>query len=319
VSARQVITSSNLAEHLSHRARFNLWRELYAAQIGSLEFGIPEDRPFDVTLAAMPVGSLLYAKMTGTINRVARTARSIRSTCDDSFSFVINLSSTRIEGAYRGRQVGLAAGGAFLDGCEPQDFAGHASNSWINLQLPRTLLDQSFNGIDDRQGHAIAPDHPALGLMRNYLQIMDSTTLVPGSPLDDHCAQTILDLVGLATGAKGDDAELAGLRGVRAARLESILAEIRRNYRNPALSAALLGLQLGLSARYIQRLLATSGSGFSDRLLELRLQDARAMLSDPCSRSKKISDIALEVGFGDISNFNRCFRRRFGCSPIQAR
>lgn len=96
-------------------------------------------------------------------------------------------------------------------------------------------------------------------------------------------------------------------------------ASIDTSICNPALSAALLGLQLGLSARYIQDLLATTGIGFSERLLELRLQDARAMLSDSRFHVKRVSDIAFEVGFGDISYFNRSFRRRFGCSPTAAR
>lgn len=315
MSARQVITTRGLAEHLDHRARFNLWRELHSAQIGSLEFDIPEDHPFEVMLEATPIGALLYGRMTGSINRVARTPRSIGSAANDQFSLVINLGTTSISGTYRDREVELSPGGAFLDGCEPQNFVGQDTNAWVNLQLPRKLLTDAFAGVTGRQGHAIAADLPALAVLRSYLQIVDATALTPGSPLDDHCAQSILDLVGLVTGAKGDDAELAGLRGVRAARLQSVLAQIRQNYRNPALSAALVGLQLGMSARYVQDLLADTGIGFSERLLELRLQDAKAILCDARAQARRIADIAFEVGFGDISYFNRCFRRRFGCSP----
>ena len=31
---------------------------------------------------------------------------------------------------------------------------------------------------------------------------------------------------------------------------------------------------------------------------------------------RRISDIAFDCGFNDLSYFNRCFRRRFGLSPI---
>jgi AraC-like DNA-binding protein len=36
-------------------------------------------------------------------------------------------------------------------------------------------------------------------------------------------------------------------------------------------------------------------------------------------RGGRISDIAFECGFNDLSYFNRCFRRRFGLTPTAAR
>jgi AraC family transcriptional regulator len=47
-------------------------------------------------------------------------------------------------------------------------------------------------------------------------------------------------------------------------------------------------------------------------LLRLRLRRAAIRLR---SESARISDIALDCGFGDISNFNRTFRAEFGVSP----
>jgi AraC-like DNA-binding protein len=47
----------------------------------------------------------------------------------------------------------------------------------------------------------------------------------------------------------------------------------------------------------------------------LRLQRAFALLIEPPGSARRISDIALEAGFSDISHFNRLFRARFGVSP----
>lgn len=47
-------------------------------------------------------------------------------------------------------------------------------------------------------------------------------------------------------------------------------------------------------------------------LLRLRLQRAAIQLQ---TGSAKIADIALDAGFGDISNFNRAFRSEFGVNP----
>jgi AraC-like DNA-binding protein len=43
------------------------------------------------------------------------------------------------------------------------------------------------------------------------------------------------------------------------------------------------------------------------------------MLTDPSHPHSTIIDIAFAVGFGDVSHFNRTFRRRFGDTPSSVR
>lgn len=51
-------------------------------------------------------------------------------------------------------------------------------------------------------------------------------------------------------------------------------------------------------------------------LLRVRLRDAAMRLA---TEPAKVLDIALDCGFGDVSNFNRAFRREFGMSPRRFR
>jgi AraC-like DNA-binding protein len=47
-------------------------------------------------------------------------------------------------------------------------------------------------------------------------------------------------------------------------------------------------------------------------VLRTRLRHAAMrLLADP----ERVLDIALDFGFGDVSNFNRAFRTEFGMSP----
>jgi AraC-like DNA-binding protein len=43
------------------------------------------------------------------------------------------------------------------------------------------------------------------------------------------------------------------------------------------------------------------------------------MLCDPRLAARSISSVAFEVGFGDLSYFNRAFRRRYGATPSEVR
>jgi AraC-like DNA-binding protein len=46
---------------------------------------------------------------------------------------------------------------------------------------------------------------------------------------------------------------------------------------------------------------------------------AHRLLTDPRRAGQKISTIAFDVGFGDLSYFNRAFRRHYGVAPSELR
>ena len=54
-------------------------------------------------------------------------------------------------------------------------------------------------------------------------------------------------------------------------------------------------------------------------MLAERLARAHGLLSDPRRRAEKISEVALDCGFGDVSYFNRAFRREYGAAPSDVR
>jgi AraC-like DNA-binding protein len=54
-------------------------------------------------------------------------------------------------------------------------------------------------------------------------------------------------------------------------------------------------------------------------VLEQRLLLAHRLLCGIRGRKEKISTIAYDAGFRDLSYFNRSFRRRFGMTPSEWR
>jgi AraC-like DNA-binding protein len=129
----------------------------------------------------------------------------------------------------------------------------------------------------------------------------------------------IADLVASALGARQDAVATIEERGVRAARLRSVLDAIAQGAGEANLDPARVASQLGMSVRYLHRLLEESGRTFSEHLLDRRLDRAHRLLRDPRLADRKVSEIAMEAGFSDLSHFNRSFRRRFGETPSFAR
>ena len=130
-------------------------------------------------------------------------------------------------------------------------------------------------------------------------------------------AQHLMDLASLGLGARGELALAAQRGGLRAVRLNALLAILSRRFTEPDFSAHKLASAAGLSERYVNELLYEAGASFTMRLNELRLRKAAELLARRGER--RIADIAFACGFNDLSYFNRCFRRRFGLTPSAAR
>ncbi|MEP7211170.1 MAG: AraC family transcriptional regulator, partial [Alphaproteobacteria bacterium] len=284
-----IFSSTDLPAHLGDRARFNLWHEILNADIALAQFAMSEKLPFQIAFAAVRLGPLTCASAFGTVTGAARSAAQAAS--DDHYTLHINTSAAPMGGSYRKREIDLAVGGALLIASAEQSLLGHENNRWIDLRIPVGLLDAAFPGVEARQGHITDPRHEALRLLRHYIMLLDGDDVPTTPAVVDHMTATIVDLFGLAIGANGDEAALAKTRGLRRARLESVLAILGRDYAQPALSAELVGQSLGLSARYVQDLLATTGKSFSERVLDLRLDHAKKMLAARGLTAMRIGDI----------------------------
>lgn len=70
-----------------------------------------------------------------------------------------------------------------------------------------------------------------------------------------HIHTTPKDLFALAVGAGCEAAQVARMRGLRAARVHDILAALKTDFADPAVSASSLAAKLQFSPAYLQRLL----------------------------------------------------------------
>ena len=316
-----IFASDDLPPGLDDESRFRLWREIYSAQYGSLDLARVPDKPFSARFECAQVGSIRFAQFEGTMGRIGRTRRHIAADSADDFFLGLNRGRSPIFSSQLNRETILDRGNAvLLSNAEAGEVRTEDKNSWFLLAVPRVLLNDLIAEAEDLLAKPLDPNGAALRHLRRYLDLLLAPEGIDDDPpLLAHVGATLADLITLVLGADRDAAEIAEMRGLRAARAQEVLAEIKTGIANPGFSPGMVAQKLGLSPRYIQELLQQTGRTFSERVLELRLQKARAMLSDTRHDRLKVSDIALASGFNEVSYFNRCFRRRFGASPTQYR
>ena len=228
----------------------------------------------------------------------------------------------------------ISGGGRFeLDGTRGENrFAGHGaailesrsasalhslddSTAWT-ICMERAPMEPLLAGISQPLQRCLQGDNPGLRLLDAYLAALFSLEQEWDLAL---VTLHIRDLALSALGVRGDVQALVRERGVQAARQAAALAAIRARACEPGVDAEFVAGQVGLSVRYLHRLLESTGRTFAEHLLDRRLDCAVAMLRDSDSTHLKIGEIASRAGFSDISHFNRSFRRRFGDTPYGVR
>jgi len=300
-----------------------LWHDLVVATVCQMEMSYLEDRPFNVNFTSARFDAVGVNRFDGTTSMTRRSSRHVAADTNGNFYLRFNVAPTPCSFEQRARQMKVAPGEAvFFTLGERARFISPSGTATASVVIPRQRLLELVPDAEDRIAMPLDPQGEALCHLRRYLDFVvapgaDDETSDPA--LGEHIGTTLLDLMTLVLRADGEAAELASLRGLRAARLRAILAGIRASAADPEFGIGVLARQLDLSPRYIGKVLHDAGTSFSTQLLQLRLERARRMLAAPHSRHRRVSEIAYACGFSDISYFNRCFRGRFGASPSECR
>ena len=95
-------------------------------------------------------------------------------------------------------------------------------------------------------------------------------------------------------------------------RVERVIEYLNENFHNHISLTEVAKLTNMAESAFSRFFKTRTGMTFIDSLTEIRLGHASRMLIDT---TQSISEIAYECGFNNISNFNRIFKKKKGCTP----
>jgi len=191
-------------------------------------------------------------------------------------------------------------------------------NRLISLRIEGGRLRERIPMIDDMLGKRFSGEHPAVRMFVDMARSFASNGAHLDAAAAERMADNLIDLLALSL----DTTEMAHLSNdssVRAAHRSRIANAIERRFAEPNLSPSQIGTDLGLSMRYIQKLLSERGETLSDLIRQRRLDRARAHLTDPTRLSQSVAAIGFDVGYVDAAYFSRVFRAETGLTPSEYR
>ena len=296
--------------------RKGAYRDLLST-VMDLELDAMNDHPMEVEASFRRLPNVVVARSQMSPLSMTRTGKHAAAGTDD---FILSIPlSGQASYAQTGRaEAECRPGDAFLLLNERPSRIRNDRMSRLSLAIPRTFVAPRIVDLDRVLQRGV-PRSAALSLLATYARAL-TKDLGPISPAVERLVEAqICDLVVAALGATPQAAADARGRGIRAARLQAIKADITANLTRPDLSLALLATRHGISQQYARALFNSDGTTFSDFVSGLRLARAWRRLTDPAAAAISISAIAYEAGFGDLSYFNRLFRRAFNATPSEAR
>jgi AraC-like DNA-binding protein len=297
---------------------YEAWREGFCRGFCQLDAEPSADERIDCTVEVTRIGQLSFGAARGTSCSFLRTRSLLSDGCDDLV--LVTAAAGDVLAVQRGRTIELRASQMCLMALDDVAECGLSNGGrFTALRIPRRDLLGVCRETEDRLSRPLLGSAPLRDVVAGYFTLCVGASASLDAVGQHTMARHMTELVGLLLRAEADEASPALRDGYGAARLELIQAQVLQRLTDTDLTTGSVAQRAGLTPKQVQRLFATTGVTFAEFVLERRLLLARRLLSGAGGRREKIGAIAHDAGFGDLSYFNRSFRRRFGMTPSEWR
>jgi AraC-like DNA-binding protein len=171
------------------------------------------------------------------------------------------------------------------------------------LSFIRTMLEKSSRGIlfSKETTQKLAPRIIALNQKHGFDSVLELMSI-----LHDLSASRNMRILSDSSFSNNDPFTY------NSRRIEKTLEYINKNFDKPVTLSEVARLANMSEAAFSRFFKHRTGNTFIDSLTEIRLGNASRLLIDT---TQSIGEIAYHCGFNNMSNFNRIFKRKKGCTP----
>ncbi len=301
-----------------HGRHYEVFREEVCRTFGQLDIEPSVSDHLDCGVEIVQLGLLSMGAARGSSGRFLRSRAMLSDGCDDFV--LISAMADKIVADQNGASVELRRADMCL--LEMSAYGGVGfdhGNHFTAIRIPRRELLSLCPVAEDLLIKPLRHEPGIRTLIQRYYSLSAAAADSLDAEAQQVTARHMVDLIALLLRSGGEDAKPAFQGGAATARLQLIQSQVSANLHDPGLNIISVAARNHLSPKQVQRLFERTGMTFAEFVLEQRLLNARRLLGNPGGREQKIAAVAYTAGFGDLSYFNRVFRRRFGMTPSEWR
>ncbi|QWG15281.1 helix-turn-helix domain-containing protein [Bradyrhizobium sediminis] len=302
---------------IAARDNFPLWQEFIASAFFGMKAEPIGVDPFVAQVELSNVSGIDIATARFPAQRLYRSKAEIAHIAQDAYCVAL-VESGLSQGTHGGVSFTARPGDlVIIDVSKPFDLSVLGEGTKLSvIQIDKQQLAQRL-GEPRLVPVTASTGSGAEALLASYIGgLAQSAATLPAASAG-RAASIACDLFAIAFSQRAT-ADL-GAESVHDARLAAALTFIARNITDVWLDAKRVACHLGISPRSVYGLFERSGLSLAETILSQRLEACRAALIDPTYARRTIADLALDLGFNDLSRFNRHYRARYGETPRETR
>jgi AraC-like DNA-binding protein len=297
---------------------YEAWREEFCRLFCQLDTESGSAERIECTVEVTRVGSLSFGAAHGTSGSFLRTRSLLSDGCDDLV--LVTAVAGDVLTVQRNNTLELRPTQMCLMSLDDVAECGFSPGGrFTALRIPRRELTDICRETEDQLSKPITGSPRLREVVASYFRLCTDAAASLDVIGQHAMARHMTELVGLLLRSEANDTSLISQNGYGAARLQLLKAQVLKRLGDDDLTILSVARTAGLTPKQVQRLFGATGLTFSEFVLEQRLLLAHRVLSDNRGQREKISTVAHDTGFGDLSYFNRSFRRRFGMTPSELR
>jgi len=291
------------------RKAFQFWHGLMCRNFAPAHGSAADEDAFDAHFTVSELGDATVCQVSAPMQFWDRSRHHVQRAPKDDFLLTELVSG---KGTLRqdGHETTLRPGAmAIYDTSRPYSY--EVGGDVIFVKLPRGSL---LPHLQETPALALGLDSTSdLGkLVSGILRQTASLGTPTSSPCADLVGASVVRLIA-ALLRSPTSATAIPAPGVGASQLDNVMSYVRAHLEDPELSLASIAQSQRVSARTLHRLFTGLGTTPMRWVLQERLAHGLRALQQKSAR--RVTDIAFECGFSDLSHFSRMFRKEFGRSP----